>query len=105
MLCPLCNKEIGAVYASESLILRSHLVQEHVGDSDIGMSQPSVKCLCGKEYRGLTSFSKHVATLQGSERDEHVMLAAMGATGIAIARVRGKSDYGSCVEKHGKDNS
>jgi hypothetical protein len=93
MLCPLCQKEIGGAYASESLVLRSHLVQEHVGDSDIGMSQPSVRCVCNKEYRGLTSFSKHIATLQGEELEHHVILTSMGTLASAMARQRGHERY------------
>jgi len=93
MLCPLCNKEIGGVYASEPLALRSHLVQEHVGDSDIGMSQPAIRCLCGQVFRGITSFSKHVARLSGPELEEHVILTSLGTLAVATARTRGRGIY------------
>lgn len=78
MKCPLCGDDLGEVYASPAMRLRVHLVAKHLAGVEQGLEHPAILCSCGKYFRGITSFSRHIAKLSGDDEKSHVVMDSLG---------------------------
>jgi hypothetical protein len=88
MQCPLCNKDLGIEYASAALKMRGHIVSEHMADVDGPVDVPAMRCLCGAEYRGITTLCRHLSTLSEEESQQHLVIAQLGQQVTSYPRQR-----------------
>lgn len=104
MNCPLCGDDLGEVYASPAMRLRVHLVSKHLAEVDASMEHPAIICCCGQHFRGITSFSRHIAKLQGDDEKAHVVMDSLGQKANTEPRVRRNVMAGYLPNTHRKQD-
>lgn len=87
--CPLCDTPIRGAYTTGVMAIRTHMLQEHIDPQFADVAHPCILCPCGKHFRGLSSFIRHLLHLTEGDRRGHVTLFALGERAIVEERVWG----------------
>lgn len=86
--CPLCGTELEANNAKAVTWLAPHLSDQHLLQ-EIRWRSSAVLCTCQKHFRGLRSWSAHIASLEGEDLAQHVMHHTAGVQAEIVHREPG----------------
>lgn len=74
--CPICLEHVNPPYdILSNLWLMGHVYKKHLVCDGLDPKRSAVKCMCGKEFRGVTTWSRHLAILSPDEQKQHLEMA------------------------------